>query len=91
MERPRLNAYSKESVIAEKFEAMLALAEVNRRMKDFYDIYTLSRAYSFDGNTLYEAIRQTLERRNTPLAEAPTVFTEAFATDKSKQTQWAAF
>ena len=91
MERPRLNAYSKESVIAEKFEAMLALAEVNSRMKDFYDIYTLSHTYSFDGDTLYEAIRQTLERRNTPLSETPTVFAEAFAEDKSKQTQWAAF
>ena len=91
MERPRLTAYSKESVIAEKFEAMLALAEVNSRMKDFYDIYTLCHTYSFDGGILYEAIRQTLERRNTSLSDAPTVFTEAFAQDKSKQTQWAAF
>lgn len=91
MECPRLKAYSRESIIAEKFEAMLALAEVNSRMKDFYDIYVLSRAYDFEGYTLYEAIRQTLVRRGTPLERVPTIFSDTFAHDKEKQTQWNAF
>lgn len=91
MERPRIKAYSRESVIAEKFEAMIALAEANSRMKDFYDVYMLSRAFDYEGLVLYEAIRQTLERRATPLTATPTVFSEEFRTFKDKQTQWRAF
>ena len=91
MERPRLKVYSMESVISEKFEAMIALADVNSRMKDFYDVYTLSRTHDFDGHILYEAIRQTLQRRGTPLVQTPIVFTDDFAGDKGKQTQWASF
>lgn len=91
MEHPRLKAYSRESVIAEKFEAMIALAEANSRMKDFYDVYMLSRSFDYEGLVLYEAIRQTLERRATPLTAAPTVFSDEFPTLKDKHTQWHAF
>ena len=91
MERPRIKAYSKESVIAEKFEAMLFLAETNSRMKDFYDIYNLSVNFPFDGPVLHEAILQTLRRRGTVLSEAPVVFTDAFAAHADKQVQWQAF
>lgn len=91
MERPMINAYSLESVIAEKFEAMIALAEANSRMKDFYDIYILSRMFDFEGLVLYEAISQTLQRRGTPLSAVPTVFSNEFLSLKDKQTQWNAF
>jgi len=91
MERPKIQAYSRESVIAEKFEAMIALADANSRMKDFYDVYMLSRMFDFEGLVLYEAIRQTMERRATPLSTAPAVFTEGFANAKDKQTVWQAF
>ncbi len=91
MERPKIQAYSRESVISEKFEAMIALAEANSRMKDFYDVYILSRMFDFEGSVLYEAIRQTLKQRATPLSAAPTVFSEGFADSKDKQTQWQAF
>ena len=60
MDKPIIKVYSKESVIAEKFEAMLYLAEANNRMKDFYDIYNLCNNFDFDGRVLYEAISQTL-------------------------------
>jgi predicted nucleotidyltransferase component of viral defense system len=62
---PRLLCYSRESVIAEKFEAMVKLGELNSRMKDFYDIWLLSRQFNFAGNSLAEAIRLTFERRGT--------------------------
>jgi len=52
MDRPVLKAYSKESIISEKFEAMLYLAEANSRMKDFYDIYNLCNNFEFDGRIL---------------------------------------
>lgn len=91
MERPVLMAYSNESVIAEKFEAMIYLAEANSRMKDFYDVYALASAFDFEGRVLYEAVRQVFERRGTPLAKEPSVFSPEFAAMKAKQTQWHAF
>jgi predicted nucleotidyltransferase component of viral defense system len=91
MDKPVIKAYSKESVIAEKIEAMLYLAELNSRMKDFYDIYSLCANFDFDGQVLYEAIFQTVTRRSTPLSNEPSVFSYPFALSKDKQTQWNAF
>ena len=91
MERPKIKAYSLESIIAEKFEAMIALSEANSRMKDFYDVYTLSRMFAFEGFILYEAISQTLQRRGTPLTAVPAVFSDEFMQLKDKQVQWKAF
>ena len=86
---PKLLCYSRESVIAEKFEAMLKLGELNSRMKDFFDIWLLSRQFDFDGANLAEAIRLTLDHRGTLLSTEITAFTSAFA--EAKQTQWTAF
>ena len=91
MNNPVIMAYSKESVIAEKFEAMLYLAELNSRMKDFYDIYSLCTSFDFDGRILYEAILQTITRRGTHTPQEPTVFDKNFANNKDKTTQWDAF
>jgi predicted nucleotidyltransferase component of viral defense system len=91
MDTPKIKAYSIESVIAEKFEAMLYLAETNSRMKDFYDIYVLSKTFCFDGRVLYEAVSQTLQRRGTPLSKTPTIFSEEFRGLTDKQIQWNAF
>jgi predicted nucleotidyltransferase component of viral defense system len=91
MDHPKINAYSLESVIAEKFEAMIALAEANSRMKDFYDVYVLSRMFDFEGLVLYEAVSQTLQRRGTPLNLIPTIFSDEFPRLKDKQIQWRAF
>lgn len=86
---PRLLCYSRESVIAEKFDAMLKLGELNSRMKDFYDIWSLSRQFDFDGDVLTEAIRRTLETRATSLSNTIVPFSVGFA--KMKQAQWEAF
>lgn len=86
---PYLLCYSRESSIAEKFEAMVKLGILNSRMKDFYDIWLLSRLYDFDGNTLTEAIRITFERRGTKLSPKIEAFTESFM--DTKQTQWNVF
>jgi len=91
MESPIIKAYSKESVIAEKFEAMLFLAELNSRMKDFYDIYSLCTSFDFDGKVLYEAILQTIMQRGTNTPVEPTVFDKSFVSSKDKATQWRAF
>lgn len=86
---PRLLCYSRESAIAEKFEAMVKLRELNSRMKDFYDIWLLSRQFDFAGENMAEAIRLTFDRRGTPLPDDIVAFTEGFG--ETKQTQWAAF
>jgi hypothetical protein len=91
---PLLLAYPKETVVAEKFEAMVKLGMANSRMKDFHDLRTLSELFPFDGKLLAEAIMRTFERRKTalPTIEAPPrSFTAEFYEDESKQSQWAAF
>jgi len=70
---------------------MLYLAELNSRMKDFYDIYSLCTGFDFDGRVLYEAILQTILRRNTHTPKEPIVFDKDFANSKDKETQWGAF
>lgn len=86
---PRLLCYSRESVIAEKFEAMVKLGELNSRMKDFYDVWLLSRQFDFDRMRLMEAIRRTFDHRGTPIPGQIVAFTESFV--RTKQGQWAAF
>lgn len=91
MEEADLWVYSKESIIAEKFQAMVYLAQANSRMKDFYDIAMLASTYDYDGTILREAVAKTLNRRATLLVAEPIVFADAFTTDKDKQKQWSAF
>jgi predicted nucleotidyltransferase component of viral defense system len=91
MEIPYIHAYSRESVIAEKFEAMITLSVANSRMKDFYDIYTLLDRESFDGRILMEAIFETIQRRGTHLESDHPVFSDSFAVDSARVRQWYAF
>lgn len=86
---PSLLCYSRESAIAEKFEAMVSLGEFNSRMKDFYDIWLLSRQFNFEFDRLAEAIRLTFQKRDTELAEPIDAFSEAFIT--LRQPLWTAF
>ena len=86
---PRVLCYSRESAIAEKLEAMIKLRELNSRMKDFYDIWLLSRQFEFDGAVLAEAIRRTFARRAMEAPEEIVAFSEDFAVEK--QVQWTAF
>ena len=65
-EAPIIKTYSLESTIAEKFDAILQRFELTGRMKDFYDIYYLSRTFNFDEERLQSAIFNTLQRRGTP-------------------------
>lgn len=64
-EAPEVYTYSLESVIAEKFDAILKRMEATSRMKDFFDIYYLSSLFDFDGRKLQEAVWQTIQHRGT--------------------------
>lgn len=86
---PILFGYTKESVIAEKLEAIVKLGLLNSRMKDFFDILLLSRQFDFNATVLKEAIKRTFDNRNTVLIPASEIFTPSFIEDK--HVQWAAF
>lgn len=86
---PKLLAYSRESAIAEKVEAMVKLGAINSRMKDFYDIRMLSRQFNFNGAQLAEAIRLTFNQRGTQLPIEIEAFSDSFI--KTKQVQWSTF
>lgn len=81
LDPPKVMVYSKESIIAEKFEAMVSLTVFNSRMKDFYDIYTMAIKEEFDYETLKSAINATFNRRETNISNYSAIFTEDFITD----------
>jgi predicted nucleotidyltransferase component of viral defense system len=90
--KPKLRAYSKETVIAEKFHAMVHRGIANSRMKDFYDVWVLATTYTFDATILRDAIASTFNRRDTPMpVETPLALTIEFAEDSTKKAQWTAF
>lgn len=93
MPAPRLLAYPKETVVAEKLNAMVERGIANSRMKDFFDLAFLARTSAFDGTTLARAIAATFARRKTrlPAAGLPVGLTAEFYEHEAKQKQWKAF
>jgi hypothetical protein len=90
--KPHLKGYSVESVVSEKFEAMVKLGLLNSRMKDFYDIWLMMRQFDFSGSNLAEALRRTFKHRKTDLPKARPLFAEEIYDEKSdRQTLWKAF
>lgn len=89
---PRLRVYPRETVIAEKLEAIATLGIANSRMKDYFDLRALAHEGATDRRVLSEAIRATFERRRTPLPVGMLLgLDDQFARDKVKQVQWNAF
>jgi hypothetical protein len=88
---PQLQCYHQLTAIAEKFQAMVRLGDLNSRMKDFYDIRNIILHQEIDGTELQKACAATFERRSTPFDLNARVFSEAFARSPIKQTQWTAF
>lgn len=89
---PHLRSYARETVIAEKFQAMVALGHANSRMKDYYDIWLMSQTHEFEADRLASAIAATFHRRDTEIPEhLPDGLTQEFATDPGKARQWTAF
>lgn len=89
---PSLRVYPRETLIAEKYEAMVRLGEVNSRVKDFFDIWLLARQFDFSGDALATAITKTFANRKTePPASTPVALTEAFSSADRSQGLWAAF
>lgn len=88
---PRLSGYSRETAIAEKFEAMVKLGQINGRIRDFFDLWLLLRQFNFEGELLARAIRETFANRGTVVNPAPVAWTAEFAGDPTKISQWTGF
>lgn len=87
---PHLRAYPMATVVAEKFNAIVVLGIVNSRLKDFYDLWLISRNFEFDGAELSAAVKRTFEQRETPMpADVPTGLTRLYA--EQWDTRWKAF
>lgn len=89
---PRLQAYPRETVVAEKFQAMIQLGLANSRLKDYYDIWILSRHHAFDDERLSRAVAANFKRRRTAIPQdVPDALTFAFAANPEKLHEWEAF
>lgn len=92
MPRPRLRGYAMETVIAEKFQAMVALGEHNTRLKDYYDLWILNESFPLDRERLAEALAATFLRRRTALpTRVPDGLSTAFAQDPVRTKRWETF
>jgi len=91
MTKPRLRAYPPETSIAEKLHVMLVRELLNSRMKDYFDIWSLSRSRSFDGSTLTDAIIATCKQRSTSITADPVALSSRAWTDPQNAAQWVAF
>lgn len=87
----RIKAYSLETVVAEKFHAMIDRDETNSRMKDFFDVYQIFRDEQVDEIVLQDAIRNTFRNRATGYTEGVHVFLPEFATDEMRVMRWKSF
>jgi hypothetical protein len=88
---PQLLTYPLETVVAEKFEAVIDLADANTRMKDFRDLYVLAVTTPFEGAVITEAVARTFERRGTSTSAGSTVMSEGCAKNPERQTAWAGY
>lgn len=86
-----ITAYSVETVIAEKFHAMIDRDVANSRMKDFFDCYMLLNAKTIDDDILYDAIRETFNNRKLLIKSNLQLFSKVFYEDKNRLVGWRGF
>ena len=86
-----IQAYSLETVVAEKFHTMIDRDVLNSRMKDFFDCYQLLTKRDLSDDTLYDAIKATFDNRGLTYNPELQLFTESFATDAVRIVRWKAF
>jgi hypothetical protein len=90
MEKPHLKGYPPESIISEKFYAIVRFADANSRWKDYYDIFLLTQFFEFNSQSVANAIRSTFVNRPAELKDQiPYGLRESFAI--AKQEEWILF
>ncbi len=88
---PTLSGYSRETVVAEKLQALVQLRMVNTRMKDYFDLWLLTRQPELNKEVLATAIKRTFANRGMVIDLAPIGLSSSFGDDPAKQKQWTAF
>lgn len=84
--------YPPETVVAEKFEAMLRFGLANGRIKDFYDIWLTTRIFRFQLTTIVDAVAGTLTRRGNNIPTSmPEAFSQAYAVIAGEKGLWNGF
>lgn len=92
MERPNIRSYPPETVLAEKFQAVIALGLANGRMKDFHDLWSVPKSLAIEKGALDTAIAATFKRRETPIpVERPVGLSAAMAEDAAARQRWRAY
>ena len=86
-----VEAYSLETVVAEKFQTMIDRGTINSRMKDFFDVYTLLKADKVDNELLKEAVVEVFANRGTQPDAEHVVFSDEFAQDEVRQKMWKSY
>ncbi len=84
-------SYPLPVVIAEKFEAMVALADANSRMKDYWDVAFILKSFALIDDEIETALHATFKRRGTPMPGEPIVFAPGYETSERMLTLWSAF
>jgi len=89
---PRLRVYPRETVVAEKLDAIVKLGLINSRMKDYFDLRALLAEGAIRHDVLVRAVAATFHRRGTEIpASLPVGLAAEFAEDALKRSQWTAF
>ena len=86
-----VEAYSLETVLAEKFQTMIDLGTINSRMKDFFDVYMILKGDKVDHGLLKEAVVEVFANRGTEMAPDHVVFSDGFVQDETRQKMWKAY
>ena len=86
-----IKAYSLETVVAEKFHAMVERDVTNSRMKDFFDCYQILTTKELDDEMLYEAVKATFDNRELAFNANLQLFNGEFCTDEVRLKRWEVF
>jgi len=91
-EPPRILAYRPEYVVAEKLEAMVVLGMINTQLKDYYDLWKITRTMGLSARELAGAVAVTFSRRGTPIPDTvPPALSEEYCQDDRRRRMWDAF
>jgi predicted nucleotidyltransferase component of viral defense system len=82
--------YSRETILAEKFQTVVRKGPRNSRIKDFFDIRALMQTQHLSGELVSTAFQRTFEQRKTEIPlELPVAYLPEFS--KNNEKAWSDF
>ena len=92
MPAPYIRGYALETVIAEKFHAMVVRGTANSRIKDYVDVFHLNQSFKFERLRIAEAILATFKNRKTEIpTDTPPALSASFCDQPMRLRQWEEF